>query len=56
MKDIFKQEPEFVNEVGVKWWRDHSTTHYAQKPDINGITLNAVCFYPKDFALTMFAH
>lgn len=41
----FETEPDFMNELGVKWWRDDSTTHYAQKPDIHGTTLEAVCFY-----------
>jgi len=41
----FDTEPDFVNELGAKWWRDESTTHYAQKPDIHGTTLDVVCFY-----------
>lgn len=41
---LFSGEPEFVNELGVKWWRDPSTTQYAQKPDKHGITLQVVCF------------
>lgn len=42
--NLFKGEPEFVNELGVKWWRDTDTTEYAQKEDRNGISLDVVCF------------
>lgn len=38
-------EPEFVNELGVKWWKDDYMTEYAQKPDRSGTVLDAVCFY-----------
>ena len=40
----FNREPDFINEIGVKWWRDEYTTKYAQKPDINGAALDVVCF------------
>jgi len=44
-KEIFVGEPDFVNEVGVKWWKDESTTRYAQRADIKGTKLeNVVCF------------
>ena len=35
----FNTPPEFVNEIGVKWWADSHTTAYAQKPDFKDITL-----------------
>ncbi len=44
MIDLHKKEPDFINEKGVKWWFDESTTKYAQRPDVNGITLDVVCF------------
>jgi hypothetical protein len=37
--------PEFVNEKGVKWWKDEHTTAYAQKENHNGKKLDAVCWY-----------
>jgi len=43
--DIFETEPEFINELGVKWWRDIETTRYAQSPDKNGINLQVICFF-----------
>lgn len=43
-RGLFDGEPEFVNELGVKWWRDEHTTDYARRPDANGISLDAVCF------------
>ena len=45
MLDTFEREPDFVNELGVKWWKDHHTTNYAQKEDRNGTKLDVVCFY-----------
>lgn len=41
---LFDGEPEFVNELGVKWWRDAHTTDYAQRPNARGTRLDAVCF------------
>ena len=40
----FDSKPDFVNELGVKWWRDDTTTDYAQRPDAQGTTLDVVCF------------
>lgn len=45
MTNIFETKPDFVNELGVKWWRDEDTTRYAQKPNIHGVTLDVVCFF-----------
>ncbi len=41
----FDKEPDFVNELGVKWWKDESITNYAQKEDIHGTVLNAICYF-----------
>jgi hypothetical protein len=41
----FDEEPDFVNELGVKWWKDETLTDYAQREDALGTALNAVCFY-----------
>ena len=46
--DVFDREPDFINEIGVKWWRDEHTTSYAHKPDIHGTTLIATCFYVEE--------
>ena len=43
--DIFETEPDFINEIGVKWWKDDYITNYAQREDQNGIKLNGVGFY-----------
>lgn len=37
----FDTEPEFVNELGIKWWQDKSTTEYARNPDSAGTVLAA---------------
>lgn len=33
------EPPTFVNDIGVKWWLDTSSTNYAQRPDYYGTTL-----------------
>jgi hypothetical protein len=45
MLNTFEKEPDFVNELGVKWWKDESTTRYAQKSDQHGTKLDVVCYY-----------
>lgn len=45
---VFDTEPDFVNEIGVKWWRDTYTTQYAQKKDSQGTSLDAVCYYVEE--------
>ncbi len=37
----FDTEPDFINEIGVKWWRDPVTTDYARSPDRCGTVLAA---------------
>ena len=39
------KEPEFINEIGVKWWKDKDTTAYANKKNINNKNLNATCWF-----------
>jgi hypothetical protein len=41
MKDIFSTKPDFVNDGGVKWWKDNLLTDNAQREDIHGTTLDA---------------
>lgn len=42
-------EPDFVNEKGIKWWLDSSSTKYAQDPDIDGVKLpEVVCYYVEE--------
>jgi len=41
----WETKPEFVNELGVKWWKDDHMTEYARNPDRYGTVLDAVCFY-----------
>lgn len=41
----FDTEPEFINELGVKWWQDKSTTEYARKPDLAGTSLAAHAWF-----------
>lgn len=33
------REPDFVNNLGTKWWKDHESTHYAQKENAHGVAL-----------------
>lgn len=39
------KEPDFINEIGVKWWKDKDTTAYANKKNINNKSLNATCWF-----------
>lgn len=41
----FQNEPDFINEIGVKWWLDKATTKYAKSADSIGVTLDVVCFF-----------
>jgi hypothetical protein len=41
----FDTPPDFVNELGVKWWRDQHTTDYARRKDAYGVSLEAVGYY-----------
>ena len=34
MLDIFATEPDFVNDQGVKWWKDKGTTQYAESKGV----------------------
>lgn len=38
----FENPPDFVNEEGVKWWRDKSLTEYARDAGILGVSLHKV--------------
>ena len=40
----FDKKPDFINEIGVKWWLDDSITKYAQREDMHGTTLDAACY------------
>jgi len=44
----FDTEPDYINELGTKWWLDKDITKYAQKPDRNGIILDAICYYTEE--------
>jgi hypothetical protein len=45
-ESMFDKEPDAINEEGTKWWIDHSSNHYAHKPDSFGTTLEEIeCFY-----------
>lgn len=41
---LFEGEPDFVNEIGTKWWKDELTTQYAQRPGKQGIPLMCTCY------------
>lgn len=46
MKNFWKtQEPNFVNELGIKWYIDESVTHYCLKENISGVFLDNVLAY-----------
>jgi hypothetical protein len=40
------QPPDFVNELGIKWWFDAETTKWAHRKDSKGISLPDIhCFF-----------
>ena len=41
MSTPFDTAPDFVNELGVKWWRDPALTDYAQRADSQDTSLEA---------------
>lgn len=45
LKPVWEREPPFfINEIGVKWWKEEYLTRYAQRPDSFGTTLDASAF------------
>ncbi len=40
----FADEPDFVNEEGTKWWKDKSTTDWAQREDQFGTSLDMIVY------------
>ena len=40
-----KQEPNFVNELGIKWYFDELVTDYCMKENISGVFLDNVLAY-----------
>lgn len=47
MRNLLFGEPDFVNEIGTKFWKDKVLTDHAAKEDSLGRKLDAVCFYIK---------
>jgi len=46
MKNFWKtQEPNFVNELGIKWYIDELVTQYCLKENISGVFLDNVLAY-----------
>jgi len=49
LKDMIKlpfdTEPDFINDIGVKYWLDKSLTSYANRPDKYGTTLHGQIFF-----------
>lgn len=43
------REPDFVNELGVKWWLNNNLTTYASQPDHRGTVLSDVLVYIVEF-------
>lgn len=41
----FDDDPDFVNDLGVKWWLDKSLTEYATREDGNGIGLSDITIW-----------
>lgn len=37
---VFDSEPDFINDEGVKWWKDEHSTRYATKPDMHETSLD----------------
>jgi hypothetical protein len=46
---IWEKTPDFVNEKGIKWWLDKSSTDYAQKENIRGTRLPGVQVFYAEF-------
>jgi hypothetical protein len=40
IENPFDKTPDGVNELGVKWWKDDSTTKYAQQKNVHDISLD----------------
>lgn len=45
MSLLYSDKPDFVNEIGTKFWKDQVLTDHAAKVDALGRRLDAVCFY-----------
>jgi hypothetical protein len=44
-KPIWEREPPiFVNELGIKWWKEENLNDYAMRPDSFGTTLNVAAY------------
>lgn len=39
-----RDEPDFINDTGIKWWLDKETTHYAKRENHNGTKLDYQVF------------
>lgn len=50
MTDIFSTPPLFVNDEGVKWWADESSTRYAHRVAATGVPLKNHKVYYVEFA------
>jgi hypothetical protein len=45
---VWGTPPDFVNELGVKWWKDADTTKWATREDEHGTTLDAAVFFVEE--------
>ena len=57
MIDPFSGKPNFINEQGVKYWLDQSTSDYANRADIYGTRLKGKAFFverPDGFKTRLF--
>jgi hypothetical protein len=45
LRPVWGTPPDFVNEIGVKWWRDLDTTKYAIREDSFGTTLDVAVWF-----------
>lgn len=44
-KPVWEREPPiFVNELGIKWWKEENLNHYASRPDSFGTTLDVAAY------------
>ena len=42
-------QPDFVNEEGVKWWKDEDLTDYARRKDVHGTRLEHIVVWQVEF-------
>lgn len=45
---MYTTKPDYINEKGVSWWRDHDLTKLATTPDVEGNSLFVTGYFIKE--------